>query len=389
MLRKHFTLGKDVYIHQELTFKGSNVLNLALYLPRFSPNRPSSFGGDATTTGGGASGIFASTQPFPAEPPVPLWRKVAVPGALVLGAVGVLGTYHAASRSAGTSTLNSSGDSGGMAYTSNSAAIGGAERADEGGGNAAQENADYTDASFAAPQRLEDGAAYSPFVGGTAVFPRSVGDLPAAGDSSILAGEFRRLTETMEQQTGHLVEAVSAMKALASRAEQDSSSLLAARVSSHTSELRAELGTIKQLLLLQAGGGGGGGGDKGTVATAGVAGAERVDIQVPSDRSKDSGIGESTSMSGDGDAKGGRGVEMASGGEAGRVPVAPLSEKEEQEKAREGAYICNTWVRRRDMALKRKSTVGAFCRDFFCKGVLADMRFIALSKLTVVKAAVA
>ncbi|CAM9328875.1 unnamed protein product [Scytosiphon promiscuus] len=94
-------------------------------------------------------------------------------------------------------------------------------------------------------------------IGGS--FLRHGEEAPAAGaagesSSSSLAGEFRRMTETMEQQTGHLVEAVGAMKTLASRAEQDSSSLLAARVSSHTSELRAELDTIKQILLLQAGG---------------------------------------------------------------------------------------------------------------------------------------
>lgn len=213
-----------------------------------------------------------------------------------MGAVGALGTYFAASRSAERGGPNQSGEptshastaaAGRTPYSSGGAGAGVSE---PGGVVATGEDAPgYTDGAYAQErlarsQRLEGGgaAAFLPFDGGNggdSGFHAGVADGPGlAGEaSSLLAGEFRRLTETMEQQTGHMVEAVGAMKALASRAEQDSSSLLAARVSSHTSELRAELGTIKQLLLLQAGAEGGGapaaGGKNSSAAIAAAASA--------------------------------------------------------------------------------------------------------------------
>lgn len=236
----------------------------------------------------------------------------------MLGAVGALGAYQATSRSSAltssqavSSSSRQTGQASRGGYSSAGNDLGGAEAANGGydltsvGGvrnlhEAAEQeaaingdggaNGDYAqDSNF--PHRL----------GGDVGFPgmsldqegnvvNDNGDIivPAAtvaaagaggaggGDSaSGLAGEFRRLSEAMEQQTGQLVEAVGAMKTLASRAEQDSSNLLAARVSSHTSELRAELGTIKQLLLLQSTGGAGGGGGsvENAATTTGIAGA--------------------------------------------------------------------------------------------------------------------
>lgn len=176
---------------------------------------------------------------------MPLWRKAAVPGALVLGAVGALGTYHVASRIA--AAPNPATYSAAMAENGSRLT------------NAPEESRDgvaYTQEGSSSQEGHVDGGVYSEYAD-SGSFPRNERDLPGVGESSSLAGEFRRLTGAMEQQTGHLVEAVSAMKALASRAERDSSSLLAAHVNSHTSELRAELGTIKQLLLLRAGGAGG------------------------------------------------------------------------------------------------------------------------------------
>lgn len=163
----------------------------------------------------------------------------------MLGAVGALGTYHIASRIAAAS--NPATYSAAMAETGSRLA------------NAPEESRNsvaYTQEGSSSQEAHVEGGVYSEYAD-SGSFPRNERDLPGVGESSSLAGEFRRLTGAMEQQTGHLVEAVSAMKALASRAEQDSSNLLAARVSSHTSELRAELGTIKQLLMLRAGGAGG------------------------------------------------------------------------------------------------------------------------------------
>lgn len=202
-----------------------------------------------------------------------------------MGAVGALGAYYAtSSRSAARGGQNASGDSshaaaaaaGRIPYPSGGA-VAAATPAEAAGypgvGPSEPRGIEATggDGAFGegafAQERLEGGFAQPPFdggAGGDGSFPRTgagEGIPGAAGEasSSLLAVEFRRLTETMGQQTGQLVEAVEAMKALASRAEEDSSSLLAARVSSHTSELRAELETIKQLLLLQSRGEGSGG----------------------------------------------------------------------------------------------------------------------------------
>lgn len=196
-----------------------------------------------------------------------------------MGAVGALGAYYATSQSAARGGPTSSGDSshaaaGRIPYSASGvgAATTSAEAAGYPGGGLSEprgmeatgEDGDFGEGAraqdrLARSQLLESGVTHSPFdgvTGGDGSFPGTgagEGAPVAAGEpsSSFLAGEFRRLSESMEQQTGQLVEAVGAMKALASRAEQDSSSLLAARVSTHTSELRAELGTIKQLLLLQ------------------------------------------------------------------------------------------------------------------------------------------
>eukprot|EP00903_Cladosiphon_okamuranus_P007143 g6937.t1 len=216
--------------------------------------------GDLSATAGGGGGDPAtSSAPFSAEASVPLWRQVAVPGALVVGAVGALGTYYAASRSSERGGPNH--QSGELSHANGTTAAAGRIPYSSGGAGAEPRGmlAEGEDAASAAAhaegaysqERLAHSQRLLPFDGGS-VADAGPGPGPGEEASSLLSGEFRRLAETMEQQTGHLVEAVGAMKALASRAEQDSSSLLAARVSSHTSELRAELGTIKQLLLLQA-----------------------------------------------------------------------------------------------------------------------------------------
>lgn len=300
------------------------------------------------------SGIFPSrSSPFPVEATTPLWKKVAVPGALVVGAIGALGTYHATSRLAGgPSQSGDAGQAAGIAYSS-SAGVGsypGAGHAEQRGTNVSGEDAsdggDYAQDGFPPSQHREGGTAYPMYDrgGGDVNFPRTGEETLGAGDSSTLAGEFRRLTETMEQQTGHLVQAVDAMKALASRAEQDSSSLLAARVSSHTSELRAELGTIKQLLLLQAGGGGGGGApgaDRGAASAGGVRGAGSVGADGtdnPSDRGKDKGTESSEApLTANGHVKVEGGVEGAADkGEAAGARGLRKDDEQEREKAKEG-----------------------------------------------------
>ena len=265
---------------------------------------------------------------------------MAVPGALALGAVGALGTYYAASRSAGggPSESASSRQSEVIPHppsSSTAAAAGGGyeyrgaglpEEPDT-GVTAMEDNpsggpiggVDYAQDSFRPSQRLEP---------------------PGAGEPSALAGEFRRLTETMEQQTGHLVEAVGAMKALASRAEQDSSSLLAARISSHTSELRAELGNIKQLLLLQAGG-------EEVDGAAGDA-QSRASVAVGAIAAKGAGVSDAT-LTSSGVAKNGTqnsGLKPAGGGadevaaDQGKpVGADKVPTKSPQEKAKEGAAL--------------------------------------------------
>lgn len=278
--------------------------------------RPTGAGGDTAATGTPSSASASVSMPFPAEAstPTPLWRQVAVPGALVVGAVGALGTYYSNSRSGererggpnqnqnqrgGSSHAHSEGV-GAAHHTHTSAAEGDSEGEGEGAGYGEQDGGGaYNEGTYSHSQgvpqpqlnsqeRLASSQRHQPG-GGTTYLPMPLpfqdGDNNNGGGrggeaSSLLAGEFRRLTETMEQQTGHLLEAVGAMKTLASRAEQDSSSLLAARVSSHTSELRAELGTIKQLLLLQAGVEGGAQSRSGAVAVAaaGAISANTADV---------------------------------------------------------------------------------------------------------------
>lgn len=192
----------------------------------------------------------------------------------MLGAVGALGAYRAASRP--VPSLGQNGDSAlaaGQSHSTGAGTTNAHQHAEQqGGGNRTGEDNpgrdDHAPDGFLPSHRLE-----GPGVEAYSAFDQNAAGGGASGESSALAGEFRRLSETMTQHTGHLVEAVGAMKALASRAEQESSSLLAARVSSHTSELRAEISTIKQLLLLQAGGAGAVGS---AAAVAGVIGKEGV-----------------------------------------------------------------------------------------------------------------
>lgn len=242
----------------------------------------------------GAGTSFESTtsgpsqaKSLPTEPDVPLWRKISVPGAVVLGAVGAVGVYHAASRSTLFNGYSSSSDNqtaqqqqasapNGNGYVSGNGAANGTRYNSGQGARQVDENI-HGEHNYTRESPVDHSA------DGNACFASTVDDrsgigiatslsrITSSGDledavvsealggisASDLAGEFRRLSQAMEQQTGQLVEAVGAMKSLASRAEQDSSSLLAARVNNHTSELRAELGTIKQLLLLQSGPGGG------------------------------------------------------------------------------------------------------------------------------------
>ncbi|CAM9453587.1 unnamed protein product, partial [Laminaria digitata] len=306
----------------------------------------SALGGDAAalaaaTAAAAGSGSFPSTSPPFLEATVPMWRKVAVPGALALGAVGALGTYYAASRSAGGRPSQTAGarqsevtphpPSGAAAAT----AAGGYEYRGEGlpeepdtGVTALEGNLnggpngeiDYAQDSFHPSQRLE---------------PR-----PGAGEPSALAGEFRRLTETMEQQTGHLVEAVGAMKALASRAEQDSNSLLAARISSHTSELRAELGNIKQLILLQAGGEAGGGvaGDVQSAASGAIGATAEKGAGATGATLTSAGVAKNGTENG-GLKAAGEGVEEVATDQGKPVGASEVPPKSPEEKAKEGAAL--------------------------------------------------
>lgn len=250
-------------------------------------------------------------QPFAPEPEIPLWKKLAVPGALVAGAAGALGVYHATSatsshRLLASQTVVSAAASGGArgVYAEGNAASENTAPGDGdvivGGDHNHDNNANADMATDETAAALSSGAVMreyrrqldgrgSGFLDNSSMGHAMLegvatggnhgqvnnafdaGENDAIGGGRGLAEEFRRLSEAMEHQTGQLVQAVGAMKTLASRAEQDSSSLLAARVNNHTSELRAELGTIKQLLLLQAGGGGGGAG-----AGAGAGGGSAV-----------------------------------------------------------------------------------------------------------------
>ncbi|CAM9945828.1 unnamed protein product, partial [Hapterophycus canaliculatus] len=258
---------------------------------------------ESTPAAGGAptaSVTLSSTPaPFPAEASVPLWRQAAVPGALVLGAVGALGAYYTSSQSAPSRGQSQGGASSPLtaagAASGETAGFAGAGLPEPAGVDSIRAHAAYTEGAYAQDgsgplRRVEDGA--GPFILGGGAAGGAAGESP----SSPLAGEFRRMTDKMEQQTGHLVEAVMAMKALASRAEQDSSSLLAARVSSHTSELRAELETIKQLLLLQAGGEGAasaltGGAPSNKIGAGGGVGSVASDGKPAVRGAKDSGAG--------------------------------------------------------------------------------------------------
>lgn len=266
-----------------------------------------------------------------------------------MGAVGALGTYYAASRSEGGGASSqaaaaAAGRIPNSAGATEATAYGGVGRSEPTGADAAAENSAYAERAYAQDglarsQTLEDGTAFLPFNGSEQPPTRT-----SPGESP-LAGEFRRLTETMEQQTGHLVEAVEAMKALASRAEQDSSSLLAARVGSHTSELRAELGTIKQLLLLQAGVEGGGAGTKsiGTISPVGAADAGEASRKATTDKSDmragvvgAEGGGEGAGSRSSEGLKGEAGEQANGASVSGGLPVRDP----EKDKAQEGARTC-------------------------------------------------
>ncbi|CAN0386311.1 unnamed protein product [Ectocarpus sp. 12 AP-2014] len=311
-------------------------------------NRSATAGGSLELSSASASSGHSA---LPAEASVPLWRQLAVPGVLAMGAVGALGTYHAASRSEGGGPNQSGASSQAAAAAAgripNSAGAtdattyGGMVHSEPRGADTAAENSAYAEqGGLARSQTLDDGTAFLPFDGSEQAPPgTSPGESP-------LAGEFRRLTETMEQQTGHLVEAVEAMKALASRAEQDSSSLLAARVGSHTSELRAELGTIKQLLLLQAGAEGGGAGTKsvGAISSVGAADAGEASRKATTDRSnmsasvgKTEGGGEGAGSRSTEGLKGEAGEQANGASVSGGLPVRDPQKDKTQEAADKAA----------------------------------------------------
>ncbi|CBJ27246.1 conserved unknown protein [Ectocarpus siliculosus] len=351
---------KTAPLSQRISFlenKGLTAEEISAALSRAEGGEDS----NGSATAGGNSGLSSTSasssgsSAFPAEASIPLWRQVAVPGVLAMGAVGALGTYYAASRSEGGGPSQSGASSQAAAAAAgripNSAGAteattyGGVGRSEPRGADAAAENSAYAERAYeqgrlTRSETLEDGMAFLPFDGSEQAPPgTSPGESP-------LAGEFRRLTETMEQQTGHLVEAVEAMKALASRAEQDSSSLLAARVGSHTSELRAELGTIKQLLLLQAGVEGGGAGTKSmrAISSVGAADAGEASRKATTDQSDMSAgvIG----AGGGGEGAGSRSAEGLKGGAdeqangasvSGGLPVRDPEEDMAQEAADKAA----------------------------------------------------
>lgn len=293
----------------------------------------SSQGGDSAvevTAAAAGGGSFPSTSPLFPESSVPMWRKVAVPGALALGAVGALGTFYAASRSAGGPNQSASSRHSTVlphpSGATDAAAEGGYEY--RGAGLAEEPDRGIAAAEDNPNEGPNGGLQYAQ----EGFHPSQHLEPAGPGEPSALAGEFRRLTETMEQQTGHMVEAVGAMKSLASRAEQDSSSLLAARISSHTSELRAELGNIKQLLLLQLGGEAGGGAGDVQSGASGAVGANAGKIADAND----------ATLSNAGVAK--RGVENNDLKAVGRVSgeqgkhsgTSEVPTKTPEEKAKEG-----------------------------------------------------
>lgn len=272
----------------------------------------------------------------------------------MLGAVGALGAYYASSHQPAGSGRQSY--SGGSAVSGGTAGAGLSEArvVDSIRGHPedgyAQDGAGQLQSGDGGQllQRVDGGAGTAFLSDGVmdSSFPRNGEEASGVGpagetSSSVLAGEFRRMTDTMEQQTGHLVEAVGAMKALASRAEQDSSSLLAARVNSHTSELRAELDTIKQLLLRQQAGVEGATSTLNSGASAEkfgarglVVGNAATDGKTGVDGAKDSGAG--NGAVGIRDGEGMRGQED----EQMRVVKSRLAVMEaEKEKAKEGASI--------------------------------------------------
>ncbi|CAM9820445.1 unnamed protein product [Ectocarpus sp. 6 AP-2014] len=351
---------KTAPLSQRISFlenKGLTAEEISAALSRAEGGEDSN--GSATV--GGNSGLSSTSasssgsSAFPTEASIPLWRQVAVPGMLAMGAVGALGTYYAASRSEGGGPSQSGASSQAAAAAAgripNSAGAteattyGGVDRSEPSGADAAAENSAYAERAYeqgglTRSQTLEDGTAFLPFDGSEQAPPgTSPGESP-------LAGEFRRLTETMEQQTGHLVEAVEAMKALASRAEQDSNSLLAARVGSHTSELRAELGTIKQLLLLQAGVEGGGAGTKSirAISSVGAADAGEASRKATTDQSDMSagvigavGGGEGAGSRSAEGLKGGAGEQANGASVSGGLPVRDPEEDKAQEAADKAA----------------------------------------------------
>ncbi|CAN0479550.1 unnamed protein product, partial [Ectocarpus sp. 8 AP-2014] len=124
------------------------------------------------------------------------------------------------------------------------------------------------------------------------------------------------------------------------------SSLLAARVGSHTSELRAELGTIKQLLLLQAGVEGGGAGTKSiaAISSVGASDAGEASRNATTDKSDMSagvigaeGGGEGAGSRSAEGLKGGAGEQANGASVSGGLPVRDPEEDKAQEAADKAA----------------------------------------------------
>lgn len=376
--------------------------------------------------GGSSHGVGDAGNAFTAESEIPMWRKLAVPGALVFGAVGALSVYHTSSRRLASHRAIISATTANTAYANTAAAVNENNARGDGGlvsgrnGDTADDDIELSNDAIARGRDeyrqwesrssngglgVDSSGSYSAPNGMIASHGRHNVIVPRE-DEGGLAGEFRRLSEAMEQQTGQLVEAVGAMKILASRAEQDSSSLLAARVSSHTSELRAELGTIKQLLLLQASGSGAGDAnavDKGVsavIASTGTAGMAAAAVAAGCARSNgtaasvgrkkgkkgkegeggvvDAGISSTARVNGHGCGTGDARDEAArAASEVVRhAEEEQVEEKKREEEAAEAAAVAVATARRKEVARVALATLLAANAPQATKDGMAMLRML-------------
>ncbi|CAM9722684.1 unnamed protein product, partial [Discosporangium mesarthrocarpum] len=174
------------------------------------------------------------------QPEIPLWKRLAVPGALMVGGLGAFGAYRAMAPSLPSHRMACGNRQQVLQPTDpdtphNSTPV---DQLLEGGNNygnmvgAGSPPCNGTTAGEAENPLQPEAGIYA-YDGAAGV--RRGGAGATEGVVTLgLAGEFRRLSEAIERQTGQLGEAVGAMKTLAVKAKEDSSSLLAAQVTTQT-----------------------------------------------------------------------------------------------------------------------------------------------------------